>query len=66
LRKQIKLSSIDEIIDNLSAKTMELKDKAEAFAKKIVEEKKLKEIADTIQKLEKKRLEFPHRTAYKR
>jgi hypothetical protein len=41
LRKSIKLSSIDDIIDDLSQKTIQLRDEAEAHAKRIAEERRL-------------------------
>ena len=66
LRKSIKLKTIDDIIDDLSEKTITLKNEAEAHAKRIAEELRLKEIADNIRRLEKRRLEFNHRSAYKR
>jgi hypothetical protein len=51
LRKRVKLSSIDEIIDSLSEKTIELKDKAEAFSRKITEDKKTLEIVNNIRNI---------------
>jgi len=51
LRKTIKLSTIDDIIDDLSVKTISLKDEAEAHAKKIAEERRKQELADNIRRL---------------
>ena len=66
LRKNVRLGDINNIIDELSDKTVVLKNKAEAYAKKIAEEKRLKEIADNIRRLTKRKLDFQHREAYKR
>jgi hypothetical protein len=45
LRKRVKLNSIDEIIDELAARTTGLKSDAEAYEERLAEEARLKDIA---------------------
>lgn len=66
LRKTVKLQAIDGIIDELAAKTTALKSETEAYAERLAEEARLKDIAEATRKLTKRKLDYPPRPSYKR
>ena len=66
LRKGVTLKEIDEIIENLQSKAVDLISNADKLSKKLAKEKALKEKQEIMKKLLKKKLEFPHKLAYKR
>lgn len=66
LRRNIRMSEIDNMVDENQGKVMELIAEAERIEKKMLEEERKRELAANIKKLTKQKLAYSNTLASKR